>query len=122
MRPVRHTLVEPPTLGAQLTFQLLHRQAHSGLQLAGQPAGAGSGKVIPRGGPAMGSPGARFAKFGTASLGDALALWREVARALAGYAEELTREGGWEAASQAPAVFAALDTLAVRARRWAQYR
>ncbi|KAG1679804.1 hypothetical protein FOA52_012716 [Chlamydomonas sp. UWO 241] len=61
-----------------------------------------------------------FAKF--ALTGSAAPLWRSAAAELAAYAAEVTSEGGLEAAITAPHVFAALDSLAARARKWAARR
>lgn len=61
-----------------------------------------------------------FAKFVVVS--EPMPLWRTAAEQLAACASQLVLEGGLEAAIEAPFVYGALDSLALRARRWAQNR
>lgn len=49
---------------------------------------------------------------------DAAPLWRAAAKELADHAAEVTAAGGLEAAIEAPAIYASLDALAHRARRF----
>ncbi|KAF5827520.1 hypothetical protein DUNSADRAFT_498 [Dunaliella salina] len=58
-----------------------------------------------------------FSKFAVVGLTGAGALWEAAARDLAAYAAEVMAWGGEDAAVEAPSVYAALDVLAVRARR-----
>lgn len=53
---------------------------------------------------------------------EAMGLWAAAASELAAYAAQLTAEGGMDAAQVAPYIYASLDALALRARRWATHR
>ncbi|MEW5302270.1 MAG: hypothetical protein WDW36_005071 [Sanguina aurantia] len=64
----------------------------------------------------------RFSKFVVSERGQPLALWKAAARELAVYAAEVTACGGLEAALEAPSIYAALDALAARARKWTHHR
>ncbi|GAX85253.1 hypothetical protein CEUSTIGMA_g12673.t1, partial [Chlamydomonas eustigma] len=57
-----------------------------------------------------------FSKFSV--IHDATLLWEEAARELAGYAALVTSEGGLEAAIMAPYIYASLEALGFRARKW----
>ncbi|DBB05197.1 TPA: hypothetical protein ACH3X3_010439 [Trebouxia sp. C0006] len=60
----------------------------------------------------------KYAKFTT--VGDGKAFWKAAAEELARYAAQLTAEGGWDAAQEAPFLYAAMDALAARAGTWAE--
>lgn len=62
----------------------------------------------------------KYAKFTT--VGDGKAFWKAAAEELARYAAQLTAEGGWDAAQEAPFLYAAMDALAARAGTWAERR
>ncbi|CAK0785380.1 hypothetical protein CVIRNUC_008588 [Coccomyxa viridis] len=62
----------------------------------------------------------RFAKFGATS--DATPMWQAAAEQLSKYAAEVTTEGGFDAAMEAPYIYAAIDALALRAGKWAERR
>lgn len=60
----------------------------------------------------------KYAKFTTVADGNAF--WKAAAEELAHYAAQLTAEGGWDAAQEAPFLYAAIDALAARAGTWAE--
>ncbi|KAL3147231.1 hypothetical protein ABBQ32_002726 [Trebouxia sp. C0010 RCD-2024] len=60
----------------------------------------------------------KYAKF--TRVGDGKAFWKAAAEELASYAAQLTAEGGWDAAQEAPFLYAAMDALASRAGSWAE--
>ncbi|DBB01557.1 TPA: hypothetical protein ACH3X1_000206 [Trebouxia sp. C0004] len=62
----------------------------------------------------------KYAKFTT--VGDGKAFWKAAAEELARYAAQLTAEGGWDAAQEAPFLYAAMDALAARAGTWTERR
>ncbi|KAK9835882.1 hypothetical protein WJX74_010176 [Apatococcus lobatus] len=62
----------------------------------------------------------QFAKF--TPLSDAGPLWQAAATELADYATLVTTEGGFDAATEAPFVYGALDALASRSAAWAERR
>lgn len=125
LRLVKIREVKPLKVGDTATFQLLQRPKGCIIpqveaSLLKNSNSSKEKRSLPTVKDPTGLEVSPFAKYATA--GDATGLWQACAEDLASYANKVISEGGSEAAYEAPAIYAALDSLAYRARKWTEHR
>jgi hypothetical protein len=117
LRPAVVRRVEAPAVGREVRFALVRRHRDS---ISPEAAASGGGAAAPAGADPADIACSRFSKFTTTA--DPSAMWAADGAALGRYSAQLAAEGGQEAAIEAPNVTAAMESLAVRARLWAERR
>lgn len=138
LRLVNVQQVNPPTVGEAMTFRLLQRPKGSIIPV---PVGSAIHGSIPQGAPPRRHRHKKgdkaqedhkdeintllvnpYAKFAIANNRLANQLWRQSISELAALGAKVTVEGGMEADVEMPFIYAAMEALAHRARRWTQHR